>query len=640
MYFYKTNKAAIQACEYKIAKNKDLHDTYNFENIYADMPNITKAIDLMRCPNHILLSFAIIASGEFCSYSALIDEIKKIKEDVNNVSKKNLFKVADLFEKEYSEFYKKIYNTTDPIKKEIYKKQFEEICESDDIIKVLGLKNSLEGYNLSKILVIYMRFMRFKYISQEIYDLQSTKTFEEDLFVILAEHARIIMQTERELSVKQFKESAYECLENKYLGGLVDIVKQIIRRIKTSENRYISLEAVAERGYQQIISLLKTKEYKKITNIEPYESMLKDIECDISNYFINRINANILREHFKSLKQYEELTEKVDSKKVESFIASLSVPLKMVEPTKRQILNRVNDLDLCTEISKFLISIGVNNIDLFTKNWFYIIINADRETFMVVKKYYETNVINKDFIHNNPGILLNKIIFESTIPPIFNTINSNVNYLKKRSFPFDNVNYEPELLLKEESIIERNIKILKPYNLSANNYTFLINNIEYVETLDLMIEHDIPLYLLKVIALSYDYRKVIKKIVTAKNIGFPYLKQNGLLLEEILENRGLLCDKNIDEMIFDSIPKYDIKIELAPISKNEYLDKNFYEESSNCYVLGTNKISRNKVLRLLSNGYDLKTAILYNSILSESDIEEINSYLKSISSPELKKLFN
>lgn len=219
-----------------------------------------------------------------------------------------------------------------------------------------------------------------------------------------------------------------------------------------------------------------------------------------------------------------------------------------------------------------------------------------------------------------------------------NNVKDNYDTLKP-IIDFDNIHYRDDLLFLDLRSLQNRLSVIKEYNMTVNNYMYLLCHYEYLEIYDLMLEKDIPLYLFINICKTEEPLLTLKKIIICQEIGEPYQTETHLLKRNISLPNSFLCpDAEVDKYIENSTEKINIEGKnIKDITNTEYvtdLDRNY--RHGDTYIIGNIKISRAKALKNLQflndKTLDYKeTAILAmtsKSILSDYDVNILTSKLQ------------
>ena len=298
--------------------------------------------------------------------------------------------------------------------------------------------------------------------------------------------------------------------------------------------------------------------------------------------------------------------------------------------------NKINpkDVNNLEELNKIEFNILLKRIEFFKllNIPLILILNNYQEYLTTLKE----DTINTFTYYINKNILKKETILKD-ITILNKELNIKTNYeILKTIIDFNNTYYEDKILLINPHNLRNRISILKEYNLNTNNYIYLLCNFKYLEIYDLMIENNIPKYLLINICNTYDPLLTIKKIIICNLINEPYETERHLLKREIREkNNFYVPDNEIDNYLNKRyIPNNIETNSINEITKQEEiisLDKQY--RYGDLYIFNKIKISRPKVLRYLqTTRHNIKDniylAIITSSILSEEELINIQYCLK------------
>lgn len=388
--------------------------------------------------------------------------------------------------------------------------------------------------------------------------------------------------------------------------------------------------------YDYLKSFITSKESQEKTKLDP--KLSKVVEANLLNYVIKKINENVIKKYEETQLLNNELKEKISSNKIEEYLLSLKINSKQFKGIRRDTINQIGDINIMKEIFSLYQSFNISPIEILNGNLFYVLIDTDISIIAEIRKNLNNGIITPDFILENPGILLNKVAKNNPIKPLFKQMIDNITLLKQNDYSFK-TNYHPSIILQNTDNLITNINLLKHYKLDDYCKNYLVSHIDKIDCLDLMIEKDIPLYLIKLIAESYDYKILIKKILILNTIETPYIKENGLLIDSLLvPNAFAVDDSQIDDHIIDDVEKQNIiskEIKKKTLKSDIVLGLDYnYMLDNNVYNINGIKISRNKFLRILSTNKEINdefiiSSLTYNSILSSYEIDTIkNEVLK------------
>lgn len=302
--------------------------------------------------------------------------------------------------------------------------------------------------------------------------------------------------------------------------------------------------------------------------------------------------------------------------------------------------NKINPLSLQEDLL-----IKANSIpfeELEQKINFFLKLSISLQDLLMLHIHYlfntELSTINKFNFYIDQDIIKKQTIKEDlSILDKLNIINTNYSILKN-IIDITSPYYSDKVLLLPTSEIKRRLSILGQYDLSINNYMFLLTNFNYINIYDLLIENKIPTYLFISICKTEDPLLTIKKIMISQELNIPY-ENNGRLVKEIRNVNAFMCsNEDIDEYIDDTVSEYMIgNITRSPIETVLKHPLVIQLDSSHrygeTYMFGKTRISRPKVLSKLQtflnkkqdiNNY-LLFCILSESILNDRNIAEIKN---------------
>ena len=293
----------------------------------------------------------------------------------------------------------------------------------------------------------------------------------------------------------------------------------------------------------------------------------------------------------------------------------------------KEILDDLNDTDLEVIKTNFtlLTYLGINPYEVFIK-YSELLKSINNENALKLTYLAEKNILNKNTVSKNPGILLDNI----------DTITTNYELLKEQ-VDFNNINYNGDILFLDSNEIKRRLNILSFYKLYNSNYIFLLCNFEYLGIYDLIIENEIPEHLFIPICYTNNPLETIKRIKLYQELSIPYLSPTNTLINEVTTSSKALCsNEELNEFYPDTINSNIYKNingrSITDIVDDDFintLDKEYRIE--NVYLITSKPLSRPKVLRniqfIKDNNLELKEyllpALISNSIINPSEIDEL-----------------
>lgn len=298
------------------------------------------------------------------------------------------------------------------------------------------------------------------------------------------------------------------------------------------------------------------------------------------------------------------------------------------------------------------------NLDYCASNGLeYVLISSTPEIVSDIMRHVANGVITKGFVESNLGIFLNVEAYsyylnqEILIPkPLYETVSNNIAVYKAKKTDFNSEAYNEENLLMNPLIVNQTAELMTKYNVQNIE---ILSNPAIFDLIDLLIEkgfdvNDIDFSNIE----KNDVKLIGKRIVVACLVDLSVIKGNKLTNEIVTGHRFIVGDDKLDDYIIDetessispdlqSILNTDNRLNIDGDSNQtetiKKLDQTIINLEGN-YEFDSLIISRNKVLRNLSSimkhnpdySGSLLPAIIYNSFLSQDDIEIINKYLKPI----------
>jgi len=396
------------------------------------------------------------------------------------------------------------------------------------------------------------------------------------------------------------------------------VFKELIDKIVTLYNQYIKyIENINKEAkktlkyYHELEEKINTNELSEMLEIpEDWYNYLSFSVLEELQYIII---DNLNKKYHELEERKSNLDDNYKATKLRDYLFNEDINYNSINPDTLTILENTDNI--IYKIN-FLKNLGFTNYDLFIRNY-HLLAELTDEKIEFIEDLIKKNLIRKSTILNNEDILLNN----------FNKLKINTEILNK-IINQNNVFYNDEILLLDSIELKNRISVLKEYKLNINNFTYLISNYEYLNIYDLIIENDIPKYLLPSICNTENPYNTIRRILVYYSISED-IESNNKLKEELLsEEKFLILDDELNDYL-DDIHYATNLIEVVgdsinDITKNElviYLDENFRNED--LYIFGDIKISRPKFLKNFEKYQDNENLI--NCLVSGSIIS-VNNY--------------
>ncbi len=438
-----------------------------------------------------------------------------------------------------------------------------------------------------------------------------------------------------------------------------EIAKKLADKLNRKLKKNLGIEKIRNDIYKHYKNLIQNFN-KFIVNTKTqyyaYMSLLDNLQhIEKLPYIIDsNLIKNIDEETVFSLYQYA--TELNQSFSKELFRQRDCLSQDNLKNKKLQLKNWGYDIDkIATDKLNFLLKyanmdelgkvlpyvIGLNNslIDIYSDNGLYILVNTTYDIVVQLNELLVKNIINLNFVNQNPQIFFNKDIINDVVG-LNSTLVNNMALLNQ-NYEIAN-NYIGEMLLMDTQTLENNINTLKRYNPEFNK-NILSNKL--LDCLDSFIELGCYDYIKNVhLNINENSFIIFKRYYVSKLINF---KSKNLKDRVETGVDFYINDSDLDDYIINNVSDYipkDINNILDNSSRNVISDnqlKQFEKYSKNKLVYDFDGIliSKNKVLRnlyclensniQLGENDLLFASIIYGSILDYERIEALKDIIYS-----------
>lgn len=505
----------------------------------------------------------------------------------------------------------------------------EENLKINQELDKLGLRELADKYNLSMLFPYMFSFINFKYLGNKAVNPNNYSPLQ---------HQPNYMNTQTTfpsfITKEQLVDKLNALMNSTYLIRVVNFVKDYKAELITNHNKRQKISAKSIESIKELISVINEEDLSKICLIN--SEWIKYLPPNVLNLLFETIFENISNAYKEKTAENEELNNIINKNQVSSFLYCHKINPNSLSKDCLEHLETLEKEGFCIiETLNFLYSLNINLVEFLESHYQHVnVLNHEKISFL-------------SFLLNCKYISLNTLSSNiSQIENGFSQIISNYEKLK----PIIDVNnsyYDDSLLLKSPEVLNRMIEIIAEYDLTRNNYMFLLCNFEYLNIYDLLLENDIPVYLFISICETENPLLTVKRILIYKALGESYKTNTMLLKKDVKEENKFICsDEALDSFIigelrsgFDSFYGKSLK-ELKASKVVKYFDENFkstYRE--NVYDLNGILISRAKFVRQLAACENLSidnvvTSLISNSILSDEECDTI----KSLSNAYSKKL--
>ena len=451
------------------------------------------------------------------------------------------------------------------------------------------------------------------------YDIKQAFIAMTNLLFYRAEVERI----QKSNKTTSLKKKELRDLYNKIMSETISI---IVERYDSTKRFYRERKEACEIKLRCIDELIAASDAGELETMDLIEGTWHQyLSTTVLNPLYDHLLDNQYKRHQKVTKKNQELNDQINETQFINYLYQNNIDPSSLDEKTLQEANNSNFDELIIKI-EFFKRIGYTLPEILI-NYLATIFTIEISIINKLNTYLDKHIIKPETIHNNLSII-NSI----------NIIDTNYSILKP-IIDINSIYYDDKILLLEPTEIKRRISILALYkNFSKNNYMFLLSNIKYLKIYDLMLENNIPLYLLITICKQYNPLLTIKKILICQQLDIPYEK-DGILIKEIKRPNSFMCpDENIDDYIDNVVSFYSTEnvksSEVTDIETTDFIkDLDIHHKRKDTYVFGNTTISRPKVLRNLQTVKNKKQrlkehlffAMISDSILDEGNIQELKN---------------
>ena len=395
---------------------------------------------------------------------------------------------------------------------------------------------------------------------------------------------------------------------------IMDIAMKAIKQSdkELEEDKGIAREKI--KYTKEVLAKVDDSSLVSLTEIPPlwHRFLEPDLLEDLYNIVFDNLHKEVDQVDDEIIKREDivlkdELTE---------YLFLKGIDIKSIDKGLLDELSKKEDI---TYILDNLCSIGLSLSKIFLE-YGSILKNLTKDMINKIQFLVSSNVLSKDTLLKNMDLFSSK----------FNELLVNYEILKP-IMDFDNMFYDDSILLLSTKQLKDILSILAQYNLSRNNYIYLLCHFNYLPIYDLLLEHEIPLYLFISICETKEPMNTIKRIMIYRMIGEEFETSSKLLRKEVaMEERSLIPNNELDDYLpfFVNLSKIKGR-RIGKVLKSEVV-KNFdqsYLVASDLYMIGGALISRPKFLRNYEEVNEDKERIMEclvsNSLLSEKEYRDV-----------------
>lgn len=465
-----------------------------------------------------------------------------------------------------------------------------------DCMNKLRLTPEFINYNLSNLALIMASFLKLK----------------RDITGINKKGNNIILKC-------QLMKQIYN---NSQFKGCVEIVVEDVRE---SEKRI---------NYRHELAREKIKYTKEVQakvedlSILELDDMPKDwhiyLELELLEQIYNIIFDNLAKKEQMVQGEIKKQEGIINRTPLVKYLYSNGIDVNSIDS---KLLNSLEQLSLKENIQYILdflksLSLSLNRI---LSEYSDVLLSLTDDKVNKIKFLLSANVLRKETLVDNLKMLEIK----------YNELLTNYDILKP-VMDFNSMFYDDSILFKTPIVIKNILSVLGEYDLTKNNYIYLVCHFNYLNIYDLLLENNIPLYLFISICETDNPLQTIKRILVYREIGEEFETSNKLLRKEVRSSdKSLIKDEDLDDYLA-LLPDLT-RIEGNKISKvkDSSVVKEFdsqYRVSHDTYMIGNFLVSRAKFLRnfetMKESNDSIIACLVSDSLLNERDFLGLVKELK------------
>lgn len=590
----------------KIAQ-KSLEDTENLK-LYNDNREYVKffhylkrlfsssnPLDILTIPNYYLFLLAVVAPEQNKSlFPQYKEELADLETIVNNWQ-------FNLQGKDLLELYD---HTTNEGNLEDFKYTVN--------FSNLGLSLLSINYNLKLAYIVMYKFLELKEELKKAHN----GLIDDKLLSNLPNGGSSIIKRKHQDYLKRICEQSYV---NTFLDALEKELKKETKDFKITQDNI-------EKRKKYTLEVINHKNLSSITCIP--DNWHRYLDPELLEELYNLIQINLVKQCRELEQKEQELNSMRNRSKLTSFLYSKGYNPYSID--KELLAKLENNEDIIFSIEE-LMKYGLSINEIFT-NYIPILLTLSRKQINTVRELLEKHALFPETLKNKIEIIFGSKYLE---------ILTNVSILEP-IIEFDNIFYNDQILFESPDKIRGILKILSTYDLTKNNFIYLLCHFEYMNIYDLLLEHNISIELFISICKTSEPLNTVKRIILYKKLSEPYETNNHRLKREIVSEERFICsNEELDTAVPNIIPL------VADLSRTtgatltfepkhpiiEELDEVY--RIDNLYLIGNATISRSKFIKYFSsskrNSSSIIPSLVTDSILEQSEYYslcgEINNFV-------------
>lgn len=465
-----------------------------------------------------------------------------------------------------------------------------------DCMNKLRLTPEFINYNLSNLALIMASFLKLK----------------RDITGINKKGNNIILKC-------QLMKQIYN---NSQFKGCVEIVVEDVRE---SEKRI---------NYRHELAREKIKYTKEVQakvedlSILELDDMPKDwhiyLELELLEQIYNIIFDNLAKKEQMVQGEIKKQEGIINRTPLVKYLYSNGIDVNSIDS---KLLNSLEQLSLKENIQYILdflksLSLSLNRI---LSEYSDVLLSLTDDKVNKIKFLLSANVLRKETLVDNLKMLEIK----------YNELLTNYDILKP-VMDFNSMFYDDSIFFKTPIVIKNILSVLGEYDLTKNNYIYLVCHFNYLNIYDLLLENNIPLYLFISICETDNPLQTIKRILVYREIGEEFETSNKLLRKEVRSSdKSFIRDEDLDDYL--ALLPNITRIEGNKISKvkDSSVVKEFdsqYRVGHDTYMIGNFLVSRAKFLRnfetMKESNDSIIACLVSDSLLNERDFLGLVKELK------------
>ncbi len=425
-------------------------------------------------------------------------------------------------------------------------------------------------------------------------------------------------------------------LKNKGLGSNQALIRQTYNKSTLKNIIMVAVNALKEANDEMAerkeIAREKIKYTKEVQAMVDDASILqlddmpdlwhRYLEVPLLEELYNIIFDNLNKKEHEIQDQIDEKEKVINRSPLVKYLFTNGIDINSLDSDLISNLEKISLTEDIVNILDFLRSLGLSLDEIFI-DYRDILVSLTDEKVSKIKFLLTTKILSKKTLRDNLDLLGKR----------YNELLVNYEILKP-IIDFNNIFYDDRILLKSSNSIKNILSILALYDLTRNNYIYLLCHFEFIDIYDLLLENDIPLHLFISICESENPLMTIKRILIYREIGEEFETGGKLLRKEVaIGSKCLVADDALDEYLPDFACLEKIKGNKVTKVIDDELVKDFdynYRYSHDTYMIGSALISRPKFLRNYEamNKDNVVACLVSNSLLSEKEFWEIVKEVK------------